>query len=551
MQRRQFLKRSAMAGAVFAFSGANVWAKDADARIEVLLDEPLGEISPNIYGQFTEHIGGVIYDGVWVGEGSKIPNDHGIRSQLVAMMKQIHVPVIRWPGGCFADSYDWKDGIGEPSKRPRRTNFWEVDRDAVRLHEKGLQIFESNAFGTNEFIRFCRLTEAQPYLAANVRSLPALDFDHWVEYCNSPAGSTTLAEQRINAGFPEPFNVRYWGVGNESWGCGGNFTPEQYASEFRRYTDWIPRYGVDLQLIGSGPNGNDIDWTHRFFEQIYSGHTYNNPSFTGWSVHHYASNLSRGRSTDWIASKGDALQFDSVDWYELLRECNRIEQIIQDQWAVMGQYDTHHRVKLVVDEYGPWYREGTELDPTHIFGQQVTVRDALATALTLDAFNRNPEKVGMATCAQLINNLNALFLAHEEHFIATPNFHVFAMYAAHQGGQALRAEFSAPDVQYTRDGKPARFWGLNGSASRKGQIVTLTIVNPGLSKTMETQIALRGSTVARVSGTVLASSDMHAHNTFDQPNAVMPATLPVALDGGLLNVSIPPASVVRLDLSLG
>ena len=551
MQRRQFLKRSAMAGAMLTFSCANVWAKDADARIEVLLDEPLGEISPNIYGQFTEHIGGVIYDGVWVGEGSKIPNDHGIRSQLVDMMKQIHVPVIRWPGGCFADSYDWKDGIGEPSKRPRRTNFWEVDRDAVRLHEKGPQIFESNAFGTNEFVRFCRLTEAQPYLAANLRSLPALDFDHWVEYCNSPAGSTTLAELRATAGSPEPFNVRYWGVGNESWGCGGNFTPEQYASEFRRYTDWIPRYGVDLQLIGSGPNGNDIDWTHRFFEQIYSGHTYNNPSFTGWSVHHYASNLSRGRTTDWIASKGDALQFDSVDWYELLRECNRIEQIIQDQWAVMGQYDTHHRVKLVVDEYGPWYREGTELDPTHIFGQQITVRDALATALTLDAFNRNPEKVSMATCAQLINNLNALFLAHEEHFIATPNFHVFAMYAAHQGGQALRAEFSAPDVQYARDDKPARFWGLNGSASRKGQTVTLTIVNSDVSKTIETQIALRGSTVTRASGTVLASSDMHAHNTFDQPNAVMPTNLPVALGGGLLNVSIPPASVARLDVSLG
>jgi alpha-N-arabinofuranosidase len=551
MQRRQFLKKSAMAGAVLAFSGANVWAKDADARIEVLLDEPLGEISPNIYGQFTEHIGGVIYDGVWVGEGSKIPNDHGLRSQLVTMMKQIHVPVIRWPGGCFADSYDWKDGIGEPSRRPRRTNFWEVDRDAVRLHEKGPQIFESNAFGTNEFVRFCRLTEAQPYLAANLRSLPALDFDHWVEYCNSPAGSTTLAELRANTGSPEPFNVRYWGVGNESWGCGGNFTPEQYASEFRRFTDWIPRYGVDLQLIGSGPNGNDIDWTHRFFEQIYSGHTYNNPSFTGWSVHHYASNLSRGKTTDWIASKGDALEFDSVDWYELLRECSRIEQIIQDQWSVMGQYDTHHRVKLVVDEYGPWYREGTELDPTHIFGQQITVRDALATALTLDAFNRNPEKVGMATCAQLINNLNALFLAHEEHFIATPNFHVFAMYAAHQGGQALRAEFSAPQVQYTRDDKPARFWGLNGSASRKGQTVTLTIVNPGLSKTMETQIVLRGGPVARVSGTVLANSDMHAHNTFDHPNAVMPATLPVALGDGLLNVSIPPASVAKLEVSLG
>ena len=271
------------------------------------------------------------------------------------------------------------------------------------------------------------------------------------EYCNSPAGSTTLAEVRAAAGFPEPFNVRYWGVGNESWGCGGNFTREAYASEFRRYSDWIPRYGLELQLIGSGPSDNDVDWTHRFFQQIYSDPAYNNPSFTGWSVHHYAWNLSRGKTKDLLAGKGDALQFDSVDWYELLRECDRMEQIIQDQWAVMGQYDALHHVKLVVDEYGPWYREGTELDPTHLFGQQITLRDALGTALTLDTFNRNPEKVSMAACAQLINNINALFMAHEDHFFATPNFHVFAMYAAHQSGQALRAVFSAPDVHYMRD----------------------------------------------------------------------------------------------------
>jgi alpha-L-arabinofuranosidase len=551
MERRQFLKGSAAAGAALAFSNNILWAKEADAHVEVLMNEPLGEISPNIYGQFTEHIGGVIYDGVWVGEKSKIRNTYGIRSQLVEMMQQIHVPVIRWPGGCFADSYDWKDGIGEAAKRPRRTNFWEVDPDALRLHDKGAQVFESNQFGTNEFMRFCKLTGAQPYLAANLRSLGALDFDHWVEYCNSPAGSTTLADVRAAAGFAEPFNVRYWGVGNESWGCGGNFTPEEYASEFRRYSSWIPRYGVDLQLIGSGPSDNDIDWTHRFFEQLYAGRPYRNPSFTGWSVHHYAWNLSRGKTEDWLAGKGDALQFDSTDWYELMRECDRMEQIIRDQWAVMGQYDTQHHVKLVVDEYGPWYREGTELDPTHLFGQQITLRDALGTALTLDTFNRNPEKVGMAACAQLVNNINALFMAHEDRFFATPNFHVFAMYAAHQGAQALRAEFSASDVYYTRDGHEARFWGLNGSASRKEGVVTLTIVNPDLAKTVDTQIALRGATAAKATGTILAASDMHAHNTFDQPNEVKPASLTVAISGNVLNVSLPAASVTRIDVVLG
>jgi alpha-N-arabinofuranosidase len=467
MERRQFLRSSALAGAVLAIANKRAWATSADSQIEIFLDESKGEISPNIYGQFTEHIGGVIYDGVWVGEQSKIRNQFGIRSELVDRMKEIQVPIVRWPGGCFADSYDWKDGIGPVSERPVRTNFWEVDGDAARLHEKGLQVFEPNSFGTNEFMRFCKLVGAEPYIAANLRSLPALSFDHWVEYCNSPAGSTTLAKMRAEAGFSDPFNVKFWGIGNESWGCGGSFTPEEYASEFRRYTSWIPNYGVGLQLIGAGPNGNDTDWTHRFFEEIFTEHPYRNASFTGWSIHHYASNLSRGKTRDWVLGKGDALKFEPVDWFELLRECDRVDRIIADQWAIMGQYDTQHEIKLVVDEYGPWYREGTELDPTHIFGQQVTVRDALATALTLDAFNRNAEKVSVATCAQLVNNINALFLCHEDRFFTTPNFHVFKMYAAHQGGQSLRAEFSAPDVHYERDGKPARFWGLNGVAQGK------------------------------------------------------------------------------------
>jgi alpha-N-arabinofuranosidase len=551
MERRQFLKSSAMAGMVLAFSGKRSWAKSADSHVEIFLDESKGIIAPEVYGQFTEHIGGVIYDGVWVGEKSTIPNQSGIRKELVDRMNQIHVPILRWPGGCFADSYDWKDGIGPMSQRPKRTNFWEVDPDAERLHGKGAQVIEPNEFGTNEFMRFCQLTNAEPYLAVNLRSQPALEFDHWVEYCNSPAGSTTLSDIRAKSGFPEPFKVRYWGVGNESWGCGGNFAPEEYASEFRRYTNWIPQFGVDLQLIGAGPNGNDIDWTHKFFEQIYTGHPYRNSHFTGWSIHHYASDLSRGKPHDWISGKGDAINFEAVDWYEIMRECNRIEKIMSDQWTIMGQYDTEHRVKLVVDEYGPWYRQGSELDPSHIFGQQVTVRDALATALTLDAFNRNCEKVGVATCAQLVNNLNALFLCHEDKFIATPNFYVFEMYAAHQGAQSLRTEFSTPDIHYDRDGKDTTFWGLNGSASRKGNKVTLTMVNPSLTSPTDTQIALRGGKPTAAAGVILHSSDMHAHNTFDQPNMIKSALLSVSVAADMLAVTIPPASVMKIEVTLG
>jgi len=541
---------SGSAGIAIAAGGPKAFPKSVDAHIEILLDEPIAVISPNLYGQFTEHIGGVIYDGVWVGEGSKIPNRFGIRVELIDRLKEIQIPIIRWPGGCFADSYDWMDGVGPSSNRPTRTNFWEVDPELARLHEKGSQVFESNRFGTNEFMRFCMLCGAQPYLAANLRSLPALNFDHWVEYCNSPKGSTSLAQMREAAGFPEPFNVRYWGVGNESWGCGGNFEPEAYASEFRRFTTWIPQYGINLQLIASGPNNNDLEWTHRFFEQLNSGHAYHNQSFVGWSVHYYVSNLSRGKTQDWALGKGDALRFDAVDWYEVLRESSRIEQIIDDQWSALGIYDRDRTIKLVVDEYGPWYREGTEIDPAHLFGQQITIRDALATALTLDTFNRRAEKVGMANNAQLVNNLNALFLAHEDRFVATPNFHVFKMYSAHQGAQGVRLQISAPDVHYLRDEKPAQLWGLNGSASLKGNVVTLTLVNPDLESTLETRVATRGGRLDRATAITLRADDMHAHNTFDAPDTVRPAPLDVVITGEDLMVRLPPASVSKLEIGV-
>src|SRR5689334_18170438 len=215
MHRRQFLKAGLAVTAATLFTSKSLLSATADSRIEILLDEPIGTISPNIYGHFAEHLGGVIYDGIWVGEGSSIPNTNGIRTALIDAMRRIHAPVIRWPGGCFADSYDWRDGTGPRNQRPRRTNFWADAREA-RQRTMGVQSFEPNSFGTSDFVRFCRLSGAEPYIAANVRSLTPLDFDHWMEYCNSPAGSTTLADQRAKDGSRDPFNVRYWGIGNES-----------------------------------------------------------------------------------------------------------------------------------------------------------------------------------------------------------------------------------------------------------------------------------------------------------------------------------------------
>ncbi len=550
MQRRKFLESSALAGSAFLFSRGRSFASTADAHVEILLDEPIGTIAPTIYGHFTEHLGGVIYDGVWVGENSKIPNIGGVRKTIVERLKAIKAPVIRWPGGCFADSYDWRDGVGPRDKRPRRTNFWVEDPDAKRLNGTPVQLYETNAFGTDEFVRFCRLSGAEPYLAANLRSLPPLDFDRWVEYCNSPAGSTTLADLRAAGGSREPFGVRYWGVGNESWGCGGSFTPEEYAAEFRRFTTWVPSYGTDLAYIGSGPNNNDLEWTRGFFHKLNGGRPVFEDRLFGWSVHYYTWNLSRGKTDNWVEGKGDALNFDVTDWYELFQQGLMMEQIVTDQWGVLGEFDREHRVKLVVDEYGPWYRPGTEVDPTHLLGQQVTMRDAVHTAMTLDIFNRHADKVGMAACAQLVNCLNALFLTHEDKFAITPNFHVFDLYSVHQGAESVRAHFSAPPIHYSRDGKPAQLAGLNGSASRREKTLNVTVVNPSADSPRDTEIAVRGGTVSSASANILSASDLHAHNTLDHEEVSAPKQTDLTLRGGMVAVTLPPASVSKITIML-
>jgi alpha-L-arabinofuranosidase len=537
MDRRTFLKAGAAAGVVLAVSGTQSFGLATDSRVDVLVNEPLGTIAPEVYGHFTEHLGAVIYDGIWVGEGSKIPNTGGIRTALIERMRQISAPMIRWPGGCFADSYDWADGTGPRAKRPARAGFWGD---------------EPNSFGTTEFVRFCRLCNAEPYLAANVRSLPALAFDHWIEYCNAPADKSALARQRAQDGSPEPFNVRYWGIGNESWGCGGNFRPEEYGEEFRRFTSWLPKYGdKPLQLIGSGPSADDLDWTRRFFESTFSSKRALSPKvMAGWSVHYYTWDLARGRTHDWDAAKGDALKFDVVDWYELLRQGDQLESYLKQQWEIMAEHDPEHHIRLVVDEYGSWYRPGTELELSHTLGQQVTLRDALLTALTLDTFNRHPDKISIGACAQLVNCLNCLFFAHEDKFVVTPNFYVFEMYKAHQGGKAVRAEFSAPRVRYTRDGAPADFWGLQGSASLNGRTLTLTAVNPDTSSPREAIISVRGSRIASGKATILSNAEIHAHNSFEHPDVVQTRVMEVRQSGADAQFTFPPASVTQLTLQL-
>ena len=511
-----------------------------DARIEVLLDEPIGTIAPELYGHFTEHLGGVIYDGVWVGEQSQVPNVGGIRRALIEALRAVKPSVIRWPGGCFADSYDWRDGVGPRERRPKRTNFWADDPRFKNLGDIPAT-YDPNAFGTSEFLHFCRLVGAQPYLAVNVRSLPARVFDEWLEYCNSPAGSTTWAGVRAAAGDRDPFGVRFWGIGNEPWGCGGNFTPEEYAEEYRRFTTWaVPRYGVDLAFIASGPSDDDLSWTQRFFAAQAERRALS--SIWAWSLHHYSSAEDAG---------ADAVAFDDRGWYELLASADRMESLIRAHWQEMGRLDHAHRVKLVVDEWGAWHKTAPLADPSHLFESQSTMRDALVAGLTLDTFNRHADKVAMANVAQLVNCIQSLFFTHGRQLVTTPVYHVFAMYAAHQGARAVRAVWSAPRVAWTdQHGTTQELWGLNGSASLRERVLTLTVTNPSLAQAREAEIAVRGGTIASAGATTLAATNVHDVNSFEHPDTIRPTTADVATHGSVLTYSFAPASVTKLEITL-
>jgi len=349
-----------------------------------------------------------------------------------------------------------------------------------------------------------------------------------------------MSDLRVAGGDREPFDVGYWGVGNEPWGCGGNFTPEEYATEFRRYTAWVPKFGVPLKFIAAGPNGGDREWTTRFFHSLTArGPNALNGVF-GWALHYYS------------GSTGDrnAVQFTTDDWYDLLARADRMESLVTQHWAAMAESDPTHKVKLIVDEWGAWHAGAADMPPNYLWAYPGTLRDALVAALTLDTFNRHADKIVMANVAQLINTIHSLFLAREDRFIVTPNFHVFAMYAAHQGAQSVRTVVSAPAIALARDGRAQALWGLAGSASRRGSELTVTVVNPHATDAHSCAISVRGATIREGRATVLNSSDLRAHNSFEQPDALAPREATVNVASGAVRHTFPAASVTRLDLAL-
>jgi alpha-L-arabinofuranosidase len=495
-----------------------------ELAVTVLLDEPIATIRPALYSQFAEHIGGVIYDGIWVGPESKIPNIDGIRTALVEHVRKLGPVVVRWPGGCFADKYHWRDGIGPASGRPRRFGRWREET-------------ESNHFGTHEFLRFCQLCGVEPYLAANVGTGSPEEFQQWVEYCNAPAGRTSLADERGRNGQREPFGVKYWGVGNESWGCGGKFIPEDYCREYRRFTDWLPQYGVPLYLIAAGPDGNKHDWTRRFLARWSDGQR---APIQGWAPHYYC------------GTTGHALNFSQDQWYEQLHKADQMRTLVKDQWSILGEFDPEHRIKLVIDEWGSWHPAGTEINKRHLYEQMGTLRDALVAALTLDTFNGNAEKIDMANIAQLVNNLHSLFLADGDRFVATPNYHVYTMYRPHQGAKGVKIAVDAPDISFKTGDVERRIFRVAGSASVSDRkLLTLTLVHTHATDPADLLIRLRGGGGAlQVRQTVLSHTRLNAHNTFEQPDTVIPTTTDVTARGSEIKCVLSPASVNRFDVHL-
>lgn len=497
-------------------------------RIRIDFQRSKGEITPNIYGHFSEHIGGVFYDGLWVGEDSKVENIRGFRKSLVDSFKKIAPPVLRWPGGCFAETYDWRDGIGPRENRPRRVNWWYF-RD---------QRIENNHVGTHEFMDFCNMVGAKPYVAANMTTLTPLQIRNWIEYCNFPAGLTTLTDERAANGSVEPFNVQYWGIGNENWGSGGQMTPERCAAEFIRYTTICRSLGTkDLKFIMCGANAHDLEWTRRLMKEWADRKCQKVPTW-GVSVHYYTFEYS-GK---------DDVTFDEEMWYDELFRADFMRKIVDDHRFVMDEFDPQRKLKIVVDEWGNWHKDGTGPSKGYnLFEQQSNMRDAIVSAMTLNIFNNRCDVVGMANVAQLCNNLHSLYLAGGENFVETPNYHVFAMYQPHQGAKHLETDiFTSTKEKKGYDALPM----LSASSSVKNGKLTITIANLDIGAAHDVCIEGAGRNVTgKATMTILRANDPQTCNTFDNPTAVVPETKLMQITDGEC-ITIPAASVVSLSIDL-
>lgn len=474
-----------------------------------------GKINKEIYGHFSEHLGRCIYQGIYVGENSDIPNVNGMRKDVVQALKEIKVPVLRWPGGCFADEYHWKDGIGAKENRKKMINTnWGG-------------VVEDNSFGTHEFMELCRQLECEPYINGNLGSGTVQEMSEWVEYMTFD-GVSPMAEERKKNGHEEPWKVKYFGVGNENWGCGGNMTPEFYSNMYRRYQSFCKNYGDNkLYRIACGPNGDDYEWTDtvmksaaRFMDGL-SLHYYTFPG--GWE------------------NKGSATDFDEKEWYVTLNKTLEMENLVTNHSKIMDKYDKEKRIGLIVDEWGGWYDVEPGTNPGFLY-QQNTMRDALMAGINLNIFNKHCDRVKMANIAQMVNVLQSVLLTEGNKMVLTPTYHVFNMYKNHQEAQLLDSYLETEMIGIEDDRKVPN---LHESVSidSEGKI-NITINNLSLTDAYDVESVLVDRKVNSVKAQIL-NADMNAYNTFDNPDAVKPVEFndfKITEEG--LNFKIPACSVI-------
>jgi alpha-N-arabinofuranosidase len=476
--------------------------------------DDIGRIRPELHGHFLEHLGTGVYGGIWVGKDSPVPHVGGIRRQALDDLRALGIPVLRWPGGCFADHYHWRDGIGPAERRPRRVNLW-----------WGSAV-EENSFGTHEFMELCRLLGATPYLAANVGSGTPGEGHDWLEYCNFPSG-TTLSDERASNGHPEPFAVRYWGVGNESWGCGGHMSAEECAALYCRYATYFPAYGGTVPaLIAVGPEGHNLDWTRRFLDCYWHARKYR-PPLHAIAMHFY------------FWGKETSLAYTVEAMREQLAQCDQMERAIMEQRALIDTFPVDPRTGragLIIDEWGTWDKSDREVEETHgLFWQQNTMRDALAAGLALNAFHRQAAHLTMCNLAQMVNVLQAPILAHGASCARTPTYYAFLLNRSHRGKASLRTEFTAP---------------VSASASRDNGQLALTVVNPDPGESFALRCVVEGERPASVRGVILHHPGWNACNEPGKPEAVAPADFPVELRGEEITGTIPPLSLISLEVRL-
>ena len=490
-------------------------------NVTINTDIQLGKINKNIYGHFAEHLGRCIYGGIWVGEDSSIANTKGIRNDVLAALIEINIPVLRWPGGCFADEYHWKDGVGPKEGRKRMVN----------THWGG--VVENNHFGTHEFMLLCELLDCEPYICGNVGSGTVQEMSEWVEYMTFD-GESPMADWRRENGREKPWKLKYFGVGNENWGCGGNMRAEYYSDLFRRYQTYVKNYGSNkIYKIACGANSDDYNWTEVLMENA-------GRMMDGLSMHYYTV------PGDW-QDKGSAVDFAEDEWFITLKKAYRMDEIITKHSTIMDKYDPQKRVGLIIDEWGTWYNVERGTNPGFLY-QQNTLRDALVAGVHFHIFHNHNDRVQMTNIAQTINVLQAMILTEGEKMILTPTYHVFNMYKVHQDAERLAVQSSFGSYEYKGESLPQV--SVTASMNNEGKIhISLCNIDP--SNQAEIVIELRGlsETIKTVSGTIITAGSMNAHNTFDHPETVKPVSFKDAiLDKGELVVHLPAMAVVTLAI---